>query len=221
MFTRILTRILSCWLLLASVSQAAVIDLTPRSSTLAALTTSGDSVQVGELVFSDFSYFRYGNMPTPASVQVTGYQNDGAFGISFSGDFRDAPYSYASGGRIWYTVTAPRPIVAAGLEVVGLDSKHVYNFARIDERLSYPNGTPVGQLAFVAVGEDVISFVDSAATSHAKLYAMTEIYLAGYGHDAAAFSGLHQSFTLQSNPEPSSLALACLAGFIHFVRRKL
>jgi hypothetical protein len=214
------TRILSCWLLLAAVSQAAVIDLTPRPPvSLSSLMTTGDSVQVGDVVFSDFIYFRFGNMPTAANVQVTGFQGvAGVWGVSFVGDFRDSPYSYASGGRIWYTATPADPalkIVGAGLEITGLDNAHVYNFARVNENLSYPNGTPVGQLSFVAIGEEATQG-DAALTltPRDRLYVMSEIYLAGYGHDAAAFGGLHQSFTLQHNPEPATLgmaAVACLA----------
>jgi hypothetical protein len=215
-----------CYLLLASVSQAAVIDLTPPPPvSLSSLVATGDSVLVGDVLLSDFIYFRYGNMPTPASVQVSGFRDlSGAWGVSFTGDFRDQPYSYASGGRIWYTATTTDPalkIVGAGLDVTGLDNAHVYNFARVNENLSYPNGTAVGQLSFVAVGEESVTGVSGLTLApRDRLYVMSEIYLAGYGHDAAAFSGLHQSFTLQHFPEPTSLALASVCGCLTLAFRR-
>ena len=83
----------------------------------------GQTIQVGDLLFSNFSYSQTGDMPAPTAVNVTPYTSlSGQNGLTFQAAFVDLPGGNGSDGVIGYTVTELTPAaVISGSSLSGAD----------------------------------------------------------------------------------------------------
>ncbi len=90
----------------AAFSCALVAPSTVRAALLSDLISQSQSVQVGTLVFSDFSYLATGDMPGPGSINITPFVSGaGNAGITIQGGFLDFPGGSSSDALIDFKVT--------------------------------------------------------------------------------------------------------------------
>jgi hypothetical protein len=94
---------------------------TVRAALLSDL-VGGQTIQVGDLLFSGFSYSQTGDMPAPTAVNVSPYiSGSGDNGLTFQAAFLDFPGGSGSGGVIGYNVTELTPgAVINGSSVSGV-----------------------------------------------------------------------------------------------------
>jgi PEP-CTERM motif len=77
-----------------------------QAAVLSDLISQNQSIQVGDLLFSGFTYSQTGDMPVPASINVSPYiSGSGQNGLSFQAAFLDFPGGSGSDGVIGYHVT--------------------------------------------------------------------------------------------------------------------
>ncbi len=77
---------------------------------LSTLMTPGETIQVGDLLFSNFSYSPTGDMPDPSAINVNPYTSiSGDAGLNFQGSFVDFLGASGSDGVIGYTVATLTP----------------------------------------------------------------------------------------------------------------
>jgi len=70
----------------------------------------GQTIQVGDLLFSGFSYSQTGDMPAPTAINVSPYiSGSGDNGLTFQSAFVDFPGGSGSDGVIGYHVTELTP----------------------------------------------------------------------------------------------------------------
>ena len=92
----------------ANFSSAATIILpNPNPTTLDTLLAPGATYQVGDKLFTDFTYHITGTMPDATGVNVLPIQDmDGNFGIRLQGGFVDLPGGGSSDAVVTFNVTA-------------------------------------------------------------------------------------------------------------------
>jgi hypothetical protein len=95
----------------AHLSLAATMVLpSPTPTTLDTLLVAGATYQVGDKLFSDFTYHFTGTMPDASGINVLPIQDmDGNFGFRLEGDFVDLPGGSSSDSVITFNVTALDP----------------------------------------------------------------------------------------------------------------
>ena len=214
--------------LVCTSASAALIDLTPTppalnsndSVSLASLIADPTSgVQVGDKLFTAFSYSRIGDMPAASDVLVLGFQDpSGNFGVSFHGAFIDLPGGGASDALVRFLVQVDplqaqqgRRISDAHLSIggvgVGENSAFIVDesFQERNETLNaFKSTLPPGG---VQLSDDVIF-----GTPLVALHVTKDIFaLAGEGSFLPARATvIDQSFS--QVPEPASVALCGLTG---------
>ncbi|HVU86225.1 MAG TPA: PEP-CTERM sorting domain-containing protein [Pirellulales bacterium] len=77
-----------------------------RATTLSDLLVPGGSIQVGDLVFDNFSYLQTGDMPAATGITVSPFTAlNGDNGLQFQGAFTDLPGNQGSDALLTYRVT--------------------------------------------------------------------------------------------------------------------
>lgn len=143
----LLTAAIAGVLFAGSAAQAATV-LVPATN-LGALIANQGTIQVGDKLFSNFTYTPTGDMPSAANVNVAGIQSNlGNYGISFIGGFTDLVGGVSSDALIGYRVTVLDPnylITDAHLDS-NLDSAGSVGSGRITETFSpvIPNSPLLG-----------------------------------------------------------------------------
>jgi hypothetical protein len=87
-----------------------------RATMLSDLLAPGASIQVGDLLFDNFSYLQTGDMPTATGVTVSPFTaQNGDNGLQIQGAFTDLPGNQGSDALITYRVTELTP----GASIIG------------------------------------------------------------------------------------------------------
>jgi hypothetical protein len=210
-------RFASCALLVALMFCAT----SARAALLSTLIDSNGSIQVGDKLFSGFSYSNTGSMPAPSLVNITPYTDGlGNYGIQIQGSFNNSVVGGSSTALLDYLVTVLDP----NRQIVGVNL----------------SGNPA-VIAGSGVSSVTASFApDSAATvAISSVVPGTQNLSASVSFAPAGFQSLHvhdnitgtsvtgietlsfvrQTFT--QVPEPATATLMTLAlGAIYFVGRK-
>jgi hypothetical protein len=219
-----------------NVSSSGVVDLDPgRSISLSKLTsTNGDSVLVGDKLFSDFS-FSFSGTDVPrcdnlraSSFKLTALSNNAGFGVSFSGpmaalgmDTEDVVVRFA------VTVTNSSQLISG----INLDYNGVVlgsGFSSVVESAFTGGfgGTPISQIDVFNNGvSNQFGASATLPTPEQEIFVEKDIIFGGGGvgaQNAAFISIVDQTFPQISEvPEPSTILLAVsgLATLL-FVRRR-
>jgi hypothetical protein len=86
------------------------LSASPAKATLLSNLLAGDTILVGDKLFSGFTYSFTGNMPPPDQVNVVPYTDpQGNFGIEFNGSFLDFVNNGGSDALVDFTVTVTDP----------------------------------------------------------------------------------------------------------------
>ncbi|HEY4311960.1 MAG TPA: hypothetical protein VGN12_21105 [Pirellulales bacterium] len=81
-----------------------------RATMLSDLLNPGQTIQVGDLLFSNFTYLQTGDMPTASTVNVTPFTSlAGDNGLMIQGAFTDLPGNAGSDALVTYRVTELTP----------------------------------------------------------------------------------------------------------------
>jgi hypothetical protein len=188
----------------------------------------GGTLQIGDKLFSNFTYSHTGDMPDATGVNViTGTDSLGNFGLRFQGGFHDNAGGNSSDALIGYKVTVTDPSfvitdahLTSNQSVQGpLASLTISeNFAGTTNQLftgtfNNADGNPVGTPKFTDV-----TFFD---VGHSSL-TVTKDILAQAGSDGiATLSQVDQTFSQNHIPEPSSVVLlACGSVILGLVARR-
>jgi hypothetical protein len=227
------------WLGITNLAQASLIDLTPTngvnstSSVLLSDLVSGEvmGLQVGDKVFTGFSYSRLGDMPQAQDVQVLGFKDpDGNWGVTFHGSFVDLPGGSFSDALIRYMVqvdpTGTRLLnrisdahIFLGGVGVGPNSAFI-----VDESFLENNKTMHTFQSTLGSGGSQLSDSATFNPSLLKLNVTKDIF-AYAGPDStlpARATAIDQSFSQTKVPEPATLAMCAIAslGAIVMARRQ-
>jgi hypothetical protein len=192
---------------------------------------SGDplGVIVGDKIFDEFFYLPNDDMPEPEDVKVSGFQdNDGNYGLSFRGDFRDLPGGSASDASLQFTVEVAPDELAEGF--------------RISDAHLFLGGVSVGNNSSLAVDESfqgIAQTLNTFATTlsgplsqnladevffgqlHTKLRVTKDILaFSGDASMPALTSVIDQSFSQVEIPEPTTCTLALAALCLAIGRRR-
>jgi hypothetical protein len=203
-------------------SEAAIIPA-GQSVTLANL-IAGDTIVVGDKVFSGFSYASTGDMPAAGSVSVVGTLLGNSVSLQFSGAFRDIPGGGVSDAGLGFNVQVTDPArvisrvnLAGTLTTIGNDAE-----VHIDEGFS---GLPPGPLGFPDMyiqrqivggvlspfnqSEDSVTFQNTHGVLGFQSFRVLKNIFADAGDgtfNAARVTTFTQTFD-QEIPEPATLML--------------
>lgn len=215
--------------LIAGQASAAFIDLTPElgasnSATSVPLSqlvdNEVDGIVVGDKVFTGFSYSTIGDMPADENVNVLGFRDpDGNWGISFHGVFIDLPGGAISDALIRFMVEVD-PVAAR--EGFRISDAHLFlggvgagpdSFFSVDESFLESDESMSTHFSTIGGGSQQLSdwaFFDPTLT---KLTVTKDILAlaAANSTQPARATVIDQSFSQTLIPEPSSVALLCIA----------
>lgn len=152
---------------------------------------NGATITAGDMLFSQFSYSRIGDMPSSSAIDVFPIQDDsGRFGLRFQGVFQDLLTSGASSSTLRY-------------HLASADERYVVTGANLE-------GVPVGyQNSFIAVDQ---TFLDSEAINsiHAGFGAAVPADSSIFGTPVTALTVTTDMFA-SSNPVAGSEEIVALA----------
>ncbi|MBA3484642.1 MAG: PEP-CTERM sorting domain-containing protein [Pirellulales bacterium] len=213
--------------MLAAAAQPSLAAIIPagQSVTLDNL-IAGDTIVVGDKVFSGFSYSNNGDMPGPTGVSVVGTLVGNSVSLQFSGAFRDVPGGGVSDAGLGFHVQVTDPLkfisrvrLAGTLTTIGNDAE-----VHIDEGFS---GLPPGPLGFpdmyiqrqIVAGvlspfnqnEDSVDFPSTHGVLGFKSFRVLKNIFADAGDgtfNAARVTTFTQTFDQEQIPEPATMALA-------------
>jgi len=192
--------------------------VTTSSENLATLIANGDSIQVGDKLFSNFAYSSTGNMPASSGVNVNPFTDaSGNFGLGFQGAFLDAIGGGSSTASITYTVTVLDPNLQisdahlsgnpAVLPDAGTGTMDVTETSTAPGSLTIFDHNPGGNRL-----TDSLVF----GSTHPSLTVTTNIVGAA-GTGVATLSLIDETFSqTRVVPEPASLVLWGLGGLALF-----
>lgn len=222
----------SALVLFSTRAAATLVDLTPTSpavnsagSVSLADLISGQAmgIQVGDKLFTGFSYSKIGDMPTAADVMVLGFKDpNGNWGVTFHGAFIDLPGGGGSDALIRFNV-AVNPIFAQrGIRIVdahlflggvGVGDNSVFtvdeSFLQNDSTLNaYKSTLPPGGTKL----SDVAQFAPVVSLNVTK-----DIFaLAGEGSFLPArATAVDQSFS--QTPEPATIVMLGMSASLAIV----
>ena len=204
---------------LASANVVLIGDAVPLADLVA-----GQSIDVGDKTFSDFTYLTTGDMPDAVDVNVQGIIDcDGNYGFRLQGGFADFPGGGASDALITFNATVmaganmliEEAYLAANLDVVG------GGLAMITETF-LPRFNDMDLTVFNNGVTEQLSAQAEFATPVNSLPVQTDIMLlADDGGVASAFSFIDQTFSQGIVPEPTAgLLVLCGMLGLAFARRK-
>jgi hypothetical protein len=208
-------------------SHAAIIPA-GQSVTLANL-ISGDTIVVGDKVFSGFSYGSTGDMPAASNISVVGIMLGNSVQLQFNGAFRDLPGGSSSDAGLSFNVQVTDPLqvisqvnLAGTLTTIGNDAE-----VHIDEGFSGLTAGPLGfpdmyiqrqivggVLSPFNQSEDSVNFGDTHNVSGFQSFRVLKNIFADAGEgtfNAARVTTFTQTFDQDQIPEPATMALAGLS----------
>ncbi len=209
MIQRTLVRLIAPALLLALGTGTA------RATLLSDLLSPGQSIQVGDLLFDNFSYLQTGDMPSANAVNVTSFTSlSGENGLHFQGAFTDFFGNNGSDALITYRVTELTP----GASIIGATLTGVPTVLGgggiISATGSFLPNDPSTTLSIYSIQPGVTQ--NSASVSFVDAYTSLNVQdsvLAFSRDGVAAMSFFTATFrtTTVPIPEPASLTLLGIA----------
>lgn len=186
---------------------------------------AGDTIVVGDKIFSGFSYGPTGQMPAASAVSVVGTLFGNSVGLQFSGAFRDLPGGAPSDAGLGFNVQVTDPArfitkvsLAGTLTTIGTDAE-----VHVDEGFSgLPPGGPGfpdmyiqrqivgGVLSPFNQNEDSVTFQETHGVLGFQSFRVLKNIFADAGEgtfNAARITTFTQTFD-QQVPEPATLMLA-------------
>jgi len=197
---------------------------TTRADFLQDLITTGGSLTVGNLVFSQFGYTpNSGDAPLASNISVgqippSGTDAFGNFGIRFGLAGFDTPNTVATDFLITYTVTAPSALLrdvhlVSNLSIAGTPAAGDNPFGNIVETVRTPTNQQVAQITNSATPTS--STLSSLATfnpvgPYTTIFVTKDVQLFSTPGAISTVSFIDQAFS--QVPEPGSLMLLGLGG---------
>ncbi len=181
---------------------------------LSDLLQPGATITSGDKIFSDFTYSKTGDNPTPDAVNVIDIKDPaGNFGIRIQGGFLDRVGGSASDALITFKVSVPvgsdRVITDAHLSANPAVFDNGTGVASVTETFLY-NDPPINSDKLVVYdfggGDDKLADSIVFAQTYKTLSVQKDIILHATG-DLSAVTVSFVDQTFSQVPEPSSLAL--------------
>lgn len=192
---------------------------------------AGDTIVVGDKVFSGFSYAPSGDMPAAAAVQVIGKILGNSVELLFSGAFHDLPGGSASNAGLGFNVTVTDPLMfitnvrlAGTLHTLGSDAQVAIKegFSGLPPAID-PNFPDMYIMRHIVGGvpspfnqtEDSVDFQQSHGVPGFQSLRVLKDIFADAGSatfNQASVTTFTQTFDQIEIPEPATMALAGLSG---------
>lgn len=194
-----------------SIASGDVIFLGPSVSLDSLL--NGMTFEVGDKLFSDFSYAKTENMPAADAINVIAIQSDGNYGVRFQGGFLDLPGGSTSDALITFTVTVT-------------DSNRLISDAHLAGNTDLLGGSGLGSVTetflpdfpndMLTIYDDgqstkLTDWIDFAQPVRSLKVQKNIILYAGPNSVGATMSFVDQTFSQVQIPEPSTAGLLLLA----------
>jgi len=209
MTQRTLVRLLAPALLLAHCAGTA------HATLLSDLLAPGQTIQVGDLLFDNFSYLQTGDMPAANAVNVTSFTSlSGENGLQFQGAFTDFFGNNGSDALITYRVTELTP----GVSIIGSTLTGVpvvlAGSGILSVTQSFVPNDPATTLSIYSVQPG--STLNSSSVSFINAYTSLNVQesvlaFAADGVPAMSFFTSTYRTTAIPIPEPASLTLLGIA----------
>jgi hypothetical protein len=218
--------------LVGSVMQAQAAPIFSNGTLQDLINLGSTGAQVGDKVFSNFTYTPSGNMPLASAVNVTSILSPN-IGLMFQGGFGDSPGGGPSDALITYTVTVTDPtrrITDAHMDgnpaVVGATTTNPGTVSVTETFL--PDSTKMLNIFDNEPGSstklsDDTTFTTPLSVLHVQKDIRADAGAAGTGV-TATLSFVDQTFSQTAVPEPATIALVLagvpVAGILALRRRK-
>jgi hypothetical protein len=196
---------------LAAFATFAIAAPSSKAVSLADLLVPGATFVNGDKTFSDFTYSATGDMPSAAGVNVNAITDvAGNLGIQFQGGFHDDIGGDSSDALITFTVTVTAPGVeihdanlVSNITVVGAGASGSLTETFLPEYNNLLLNTAV-------IHVDHTEFDPTTTVLHVQKDLLLD---AGDSVDGlATVSFINQTFSQTAVPEPSTIAMAGIAG---------
>ncbi len=189
--------VLTAWAILPMAAQTA------HATLLSALLVPGQSITVGDLTFSDFTYLGGGDMPTAGAINVVP-STSGDAGLLFQGAFVNMAGGVGFDAIFGYRVTALSGMTITGAELAGNPSNTGLGSVALTEVF-----TPqIGTLGIFSRSPGATILTDSLAFgAPATSLTVQNALQAGANSGASMLSFFTPTFHVVPTPEPASITL--------------
>lgn len=228
-FGALLAVAVAALLLGAPRSEAAIIPA-GQSVSLANL-IAGDTIVVGDKVFSNFNYTPHNDMPAATNVTLSGIIVGNAVRLQISGDFKDLPGGPSSDAGLSFDVDVTDPLrYIKGVKLVGtVQTTGNDAEVHVDEAIIVPLPTLPGKDSSLRIEKKVVggvnspfnqnmdslSFLDThGVIGFQSLTVIKNIYAnaGSFTFNSARVTTFIQEFEQTEIPEPATMALAGFSG---------
>jgi len=191
-----------------------------NAALLSTLIDTDGSIQVGDKLFSDFTYSNTGSMPAPTLVNVSPYTDpQGNFGIEIQGSFVNINVGGSSNAVLNYTVTVLDPNKTIVGSTLSANPAVINGAGTSSATASFLPEDPLTLTVFSTVpGSTLLATSGVFTTDHQTLHVQTSITGSSVtGVETMSF--VRQTFV--QVPEPATVTLMTLGlGAICFLGRR-
>jgi PEP-CTERM motif len=209
-------RFISCALIVALAFAVTSAD----AAQLSTLIDSNGSIQVGDKLFSNFTYANSGSMPASSLVNVSPYTDPlGNFGIEIQGSFVNISVGGSSTALLDYTVTVLDPTKTIVGSTLSANPAVLIGSGTSSATATFLPEDPLTLTVFSTVpGATLLATSGIFATNHQTLHVQTNITGSSItGTETMSF--VRQTFV--QVPEPATVTLLAIGlGAICFLGRR-
>jgi hypothetical protein len=191
----------------------------------------GDTIVVGDKVFSNFNYTPHNDMPLATNVTVSGIIVGNAVRLQISGDFKDIPGGTSSDAGLSFDVDVTDPLryitgvkLFGTVQTTGDDAEVHIDEAVLAPLLALPGEDSSLRIEKKVVGgvpspfnqnQDSLSFMDTHGVVGFQSLTIIKNIFADAGDftfNSARVTTFIQEFEQTEIPEPATMALAGMSG---------